>query len=235
MSTISAPIITGYLPETDNSDVINNTLDNPPEHVTTVEKVADQRAPTTPTTRTTTTKTTTTTTPLGPLSIDTWWHISHHLTLPSDIFRLSRVNKTLWALLTPARALIEVSPTPTSSRPGPSRWPSCSCLDLAIRLGEPIESIETIIRVYLSSSSSSSSPSLIQQGGESGEGRTGTGTRLHEPPLHLAARYNRADVVEALLAAGCDVNTRWSGPWCDCHGGPHVRCREEVEVGVPED
>ncbi|KAI1499231.1 hypothetical protein F5X99DRAFT_390698 [Biscogniauxia marginata] len=142
------------------------------------------------------------------LPLDLWWIISQASCSAGDVFRLSRVNKDIWWLLLYQRSSIDAEFQICG-------WPQRpSTLDTAIRNGYSLMAIEVILRAY-----SSVAPCLIE-GPLSGT--------FWEPPLHLAAKMNRFDVVDLLLKFGCPINIRWLGQWEDCYSLAHENCKSDI-------
>ncbi|KAI3319523.1 hypothetical protein HD806DRAFT_539217 [Xylariaceae sp. AK1471] len=146
--------------------------------------------------------------PFGTLLPEVWLMISKELHSTWDIFQLSRVNRSFFSLLIPERATLEAEKAkgiPVDKNP--------SMLFLAIKRGWALSEIEKIIGAYQKSKSD-----LLQ----------GHGSMLFEPPLHLAVRLNRLDVVDKLLESGCWRNLRWGGQWDGCAFWAHEICDVET-------
>ncbi|KAI0905013.1 hypothetical protein F4824DRAFT_505195 [Ustulina deusta] len=136
-----------------------------------------------------------------------WLMVSEHLDSVGDKFRLSRVNKFFFSLFLSTRAKCEAEERddhPISKLP--------SMLYLALKRNWPFGEIEKIITAYASSNSY-----LL---------RTHVGFSW-EPPLHVAARLGRIDVVDLLLKNGIGINLRWGGQWGGCSWWAHTKCNEE--------
>jgi hypothetical protein len=130
--------------------------------------------------------------------------INKKLDSAGDILRLSRTNKAFFSLLIPERARLEAERVEAGcTNPAPSM------LYLAIHNDWTLSEIEKIIRAYHKSGSQ-----LLR----------GRRSIIFEPPLHLAVRRNRLDVVDALLAHGCPKNIRWGNQSGGCDSSPHEMC-----------
>ncbi|KAI0451353.1 hypothetical protein F5B21DRAFT_528023 [Xylaria acuta] len=159
----------------------------------------------------------------GALPPEIWLMIKDFLGSKSDICRLSRVDKSLFSLLTFARAKCEAQ----MDRMYVMRNPP-SMLYTALKRGRPLDEIKKIVAGYVM-------------------GYTGWGSSLletdlgqcWEPPLHLAVRMNRFDVVELLLHSGVRINIKWGGHvvgvcpnwahvWCDGAGSRY--CKNALDI-----
>ncbi|KAI8626577.1 hypothetical protein F5Y19DRAFT_478442 [Xylariaceae sp. FL1651] len=141
---------------------------------------------------------------LGGLPPEVWLLIRDVCVSEDDVFRLSCVNKSFLSLLLAERALYETKLDHNRVAQQPS------ALHLTIKLGWPLYESERVIKVY----KESGNIHLLR----------GRRSQFIEPPLHLAARMNRIDVVELLLQYGCGINTRWGGHWNSCPAQPHEEC-----------
>ncbi|KAI8953113.1 hypothetical protein F4801DRAFT_598474 [Xylaria longipes] len=160
--------------------------------------------------------------PFDGLSPEVWLMIKEFLER-SDTFRLSRVNKFLFSLLLFTRAKYEAE---LDMRYLVKNIPSM--LYVALKRGRPLDEIEKIVAGYV-------------------VGYAGTGSSLlethlsqsYEPPLHLAIRMNRVDVVDLLLSSGVRINIRWGGHivnecpnWAHrwCERGGSKSCKNALDI-----
>ncbi|KAJ2993256.1 hypothetical protein NUW58_g1898 [Xylaria curta] len=111
-----------------------------------------------------------------------WQMVANNLDSFGDISRLSRVNKHLFSLLIFTRAQVEAK-IPNRLR---ARMPSM--LYLAIKRKWSLGEIEKIVAAYTQTGSCALETNEIPS---------------WEPPLHLAVKLNRLDVVDLLLQSEC--------------------------------
>ncbi|KAI0467677.1 hypothetical protein F4859DRAFT_525111 [Xylaria cf. heliscus] len=152
-----------------------------------------------------------------------WLKVNDFFDSKSDLFRLSRVNKYLYSLLTFARAKCEAE---VDRQYLMKNLPSM--LYIALRQGRELDEISRIVAGYTMGCTDIRGSLLETHQGHS-----------YEPPLHLAVRMDRIDVVELLLKSGVRINLTWGGhvvnlcpDWAHIHGHGRgsIYCKNALDI-----
>ncbi|KAI0442913.1 hypothetical protein F4803DRAFT_517270 [Xylaria telfairii] len=181
---------------TTNTPTNNDIIDNP---ITTVGQVTDvNRVPQT------------TAKHVNKFPAEVWLMVDDQFDKKSDTFRLSRVNKFFLNLFIFSRAKYEAEMAVANiKRSAPSM------LYIALKQGQPLANIQQIIAGYMAGCTT---PEFCLNETHL--------THAWSPPLFLAVRMNRLDVVDLLLSSGVRLNLKWcahgEGP-CDVKA--HIECR----------